>query len=64
MSFAAQTGAQVIAEGIENQAELEAVRALGIPYGQGYFIAHPSPVEQMPQHYPHLGWHTATQASR
>jgi diguanylate cyclase (GGDEF)-like protein len=33
----------VIAEGIENEAELLAVKDTGIAMGQGYFIAHPGP---------------------
>ena len=36
------SGSLIIAEGIETAAELEVVRDLGIPYGQGYFIAHPA----------------------
>ena len=35
-------GAQVIAEGIETEAELRAVRSVGIAYGQGYLIARPA----------------------
>lgn len=34
---------QVLAEGIETEAELEASRQLGIPLGQGYLLARPSP---------------------
>jgi diguanylate cyclase (GGDEF)-like protein len=37
-----KSGARIIAEGIETQAELLAVRDLGIAYGQGYHIARPS----------------------
>jgi CBS domain-containing protein len=36
------SGALIIAEGIETAAELEVVRDLGIPYGQGFFIARPA----------------------
>jgi GGDEF domain-containing protein len=42
-TIAAEGAAQVIAEGIETAAELEALLALGIPYGQGYFIGRPQP---------------------
>ena len=35
-------GAQVIAEGIETQAELEAVIEAGVPLGQGYYLGRPS----------------------
>jgi EAL domain-containing protein (putative c-di-GMP-specific phosphodiesterase class I) len=34
-------GATVIAEGIHGQAEVEALMAMGIEYGQGYFLARP-----------------------
>lgn len=40
-SFASQTDAVVIAEGIETDAELEAVMALGIELGQGYLLGPP-----------------------
>ncbi len=36
-------GAQVIAEGVETQAELKVIKEIGIALGQGYFIARPSP---------------------
>ena len=41
--FAEDIGAVITAEGIETQAELDALRDLGIKYGQGFFIAHPAP---------------------
>jgi EAL domain-containing protein (putative c-di-GMP-specific phosphodiesterase class I)/DNA-binding NarL/FixJ family response regulator len=40
-TIAAEGSAQVVAEGIETVAELEALLALGIRYGQGYFIGRP-----------------------
>jgi len=40
--IAAKSGAHAIAEGIETQDELIAIRDLGIPYGQGYYIARPN----------------------
>jgi EAL domain-containing protein (putative c-di-GMP-specific phosphodiesterase class I) len=39
--FATETGASLIAEGIETPAQLEAVRALGVTYGQGYLLGRP-----------------------
>jgi EAL domain-containing protein (putative c-di-GMP-specific phosphodiesterase class I) len=36
-------GARVIAEGIETQAELEAIQATGIAFAQGYYLGRPSP---------------------
>ncbi len=40
--IASNSGARLIAEGIETRAEFSMVRELGIAYGQGYFIARPS----------------------
>jgi EAL domain-containing protein (putative c-di-GMP-specific phosphodiesterase class I) len=44
VAFAAQTGAEILAEGVETEEELEAVRALGIRYAQGFLIGRPAPV--------------------
>ena len=44
ISFAAETGATIVAEGIESAAELAALRALGVGYGQGYHLGRPAPL--------------------
>ena len=44
ISFAERVGADIIAEGIETRAELEALLALGISCGQGYHLARPGPL--------------------
>lgn len=44
IGFAHELGAEIIAEGIETRDELEALRTLGVRYGQGYYIAAPGPV--------------------
>lgn len=44
ISFAFDIGAEVVAEGIETQAEVDALRDLGVSYGQGYFLARPGPI--------------------
>jgi diguanylate cyclase (GGDEF)-like protein len=41
--IAESCGTQVIAEGVETEAELRVVKDIGIALGQGYFIARPSP---------------------
>ncbi len=41
--IAERSGCHIIAEGIETEAELIAVKNIGIALGQGYFIARPSP---------------------
>jgi diguanylate cyclase (GGDEF)-like protein len=42
LDFARTLGAEVIAEGIENQQELDVVRDLGIEYGQGFLWGRPA----------------------
>jgi EAL domain-containing protein (putative c-di-GMP-specific phosphodiesterase class I) len=41
--FASETGCELIAEGIETDEELAALRDLGIQLGQGFFLARPAP---------------------
>jgi EAL domain-containing protein (putative c-di-GMP-specific phosphodiesterase class I)/DNA-binding NarL/FixJ family response regulator len=41
--FGAETGCELIAEGIETDAELVALRELGIQLGQGYLLGRPEP---------------------
>ncbi|MCR4298558.1 MAG: GGDEF domain-containing protein [Gallionella sp.] len=43
-SIALSSGTQVIAEGIETDAEFKVLRDIGIACGQGYFIARPAPI--------------------
>jgi EAL domain-containing protein (putative c-di-GMP-specific phosphodiesterase class I)/ActR/RegA family two-component response regulator len=43
-SFAWEIGAALVAEGIETEAELEALRRIGVPWGQGYHLATPGPL--------------------
>jgi EAL domain-containing protein (putative c-di-GMP-specific phosphodiesterase class I)/AmiR/NasT family two-component response regulator len=45
VTFAADTGAAIIAEGIETIAELDTLRELGAQWGQGYLLGRPAPVE-------------------
>lgn len=45
VAFASSTGAEVLAEGVETQAELEVVCALGVRYAQGYYLGRPAPLE-------------------
>ncbi len=41
VTFACETDVMIVAEGIESQAELDALRALGVTHGQGYFLSRP-----------------------
>jgi diguanylate cyclase (GGDEF)-like protein len=43
LAFADEIGATLVAEGIETQAELLTLRALGVTYGQGYLLGSPAP---------------------
>ena len=42
--FAEEHGCQVIGEGIESEAELDALRSAGVHLGQGYFTGRPVPI--------------------
>lgn len=44
MTLAAAIGADVVAEGIECEGQLSALRSLGCRIGQGYYFAPPLPV--------------------
>ncbi len=45
--FAADTGATLIAEGVENETELAALSELGIGHAQGFHLARPAPIEEL-----------------
>jgi EAL domain-containing protein (putative c-di-GMP-specific phosphodiesterase class I) len=42
VGFASGVGASIAAEGISSDEELELLRALGVDYGQGFYLARPS----------------------
>jgi EAL domain-containing protein (putative c-di-GMP-specific phosphodiesterase class I)/CheY-like chemotaxis protein len=44
ISFASEIGATIIAEGIETRSEFETLRALGVAFGQGFYLARPAPI--------------------
>lgn len=46
MAIARAVGSQVVAEGIENAAQIDRLRALGVHYGQGYHYAKPMPLAE------------------
>ena len=45
LNFASEAVSQTIAEGVEAEAELGVLRALGVPFAQGYLLGRPAPVE-------------------
>jgi len=50
MSFARKMNTRVIGEGIETREELEALRGLGVEFGQGFLLASPVPIEEIPRY--------------
>jgi EAL domain-containing protein (putative c-di-GMP-specific phosphodiesterase class I) len=47
LDFAGDTGAQVIAEGVETADELTVIRDFGVPLAQGYHLARPAPINEL-----------------
>ncbi|WP_307872915.1 EAL domain-containing protein [Paractinoplanes ovalisporus] len=47
VQFAEQHGCTIIAEGIETPAQRDALVACGVPFGQGFFLGKPVPVERV-----------------
>lgn len=43
ITFAGESGARVVAEGIETASELSTLEGLGVVYGQGFHLARPGP---------------------
>lgn len=43
--FAEETGSKVVAEGVETEAELNALRELNVNKAQGYLLGRPTPIE-------------------
>jgi len=56
IAMAKALGLRIIAEGIENEAQLAALRELGCDFGQGYFFARPMDAEDLALclRHPHL----------
>ena len=50
LSFARKMNTRVIAEGIETREELEALRGLGVELGQGFLLAPPVPIDEIPRY--------------
>ena len=46
VTFASETACALVAEGVETEAELATLRALGVTFGQGYLFGRPVPIEQ------------------
>ncbi|GIW98305.1 MAG: transcriptional regulator [Pirellulaceae bacterium] len=50
-SIADAMNLEVIAEGIERREQLDALRSMGCPYGQGHLLGEPKPAEQAIREY-------------
>lgn len=50
VTFARESGATVVAEGIENNSEVSTLQDLGVTYGQGFHLGRPAPAEHLHQH--------------
>jgi len=44
VSFGEEMGIAIVAEGIETAEELDALIDLGVPFGQGFYLAEPAPL--------------------
>ena len=44
VSFGEEMGIAIVAEGIETREELETLVTLGVPFGQGFYLAEPAPL--------------------
>ena len=44
ISFGSAVGTHLLGEGVETAAEMAALRELGVPYAQGYYLGRPGPV--------------------
>jgi EAL domain-containing protein (putative c-di-GMP-specific phosphodiesterase class I) len=49
VAFAHDIGSQIVAEGVETAAELEALRILGVECAQGYYLRRPMPISAASQ---------------
>ena len=49
VAFASRTGSDLIAEGVETDAELDTLRNLGVCKAQGYLLGKPAPLPQISQ---------------
>ena len=55
-TFAAESGATIVAEGIETSAELSVLQTLGVKFGQGFYLGRPAPPEQLERHSAATSW--------
>lgn len=49
ITFARESGAVIVAEGIETAAEMQTLRELGVQFGQGFLLGRPLPASLVPR---------------
>jgi diguanylate cyclase (GGDEF)-like protein/PAS domain S-box-containing protein len=59
IDLARNLGLAVVAEGIESERHLTALRDLGCGLGQGFFVSHPLPIEQLTAWFDEGRWQLA-----
>ena len=47
VAFAEETGARIVAEGVERASELDTLRRLGVHLAQGFYLGRPGPIEDL-----------------
>ena len=47
VAFAADTGAEIVAEGVETADELDVLLQLGVPFAQGFHLGRPLPIDDL-----------------
>ncbi|HEV3225359.1 MAG TPA: EAL domain-containing protein [Acidimicrobiales bacterium] len=47
VTFAGETGARIVAEGVETRDELDVIRSLGVRYAQGYYLGRAVPLADL-----------------
>ena len=48
IAFARETDVAIIAEGVETPGELQTLQSLGVKRAQGYYLARPKPLAELP----------------
>ncbi|MFY9488894.1 MAG: EAL domain-containing protein, partial [Solirubrobacterales bacterium] len=54
ITFAHEIGAEIVAEGVETESELDCLRELGVSYGQGYILGRPMHLGDVQKIYSHV----------
>jgi EAL domain-containing protein (putative c-di-GMP-specific phosphodiesterase class I) len=52
VSFGHDCGGQVVAEGVETEQDVGALRRLGVDYGQGWHFGRPAPAQDLIEPFP------------